>query len=471
MITVNSKRSFRLVAKTLAIGVLFSSLSYGSAARAEESYRLQGEALARQGSWSDAERNFNLAVQQYPDDAVAYYDLAIAQARLGDLNKARESIEKALRLDPRYVPSYIQKAAVCSRLRDVENAKSALIKALELDPKNTLVLKNLKALEEESPKIQKNQEKVPVKSPAINNQVAHKGNCEVCAPVARALVSRAALLVKQGKIDTAERFVQQAINADPTCSSAHASRATLLGMLGRFEDQVKEAEKAVEMNGNTANLFALAWAQGAIGQWSQALETYQQVLKQEPNLVQAQVGQALCLCFTGKQEVGLAALKELSLTHTDDAMAYCGLGAALMQAERPEEAAESLNKALAINPRYPDALERLAALKLEQRDFKQAAELYGRLHELRAASVDTLIGKGFAHLESGDATLASAEFKRATELDARNGAAHMGMGLALQKKGLTRESNLELEKAKELDPDLKQLLSARGTLAQKDGAI
>ena len=62
-------------------------------------YNLEGTAKADQGELREAINHYSKAIQQNPDDALAYYNRATIKADLGDYTGASEDFKKSVEID------------------------------------------------------------------------------------------------------------------------------------------------------------------------------------------------------------------------------------------------------------------------------------------------------------------------------------------------------------------------------------
>lgn len=77
-----------------------------------------------------------LAVEQRPDDALAWLLLAGRQVRDGDLGSADDSLRRVMLLAPTHAQAWYLSAYVRGRLRDYEGAQTAVTRSLKLDPRS-----------------------------------------------------------------------------------------------------------------------------------------------------------------------------------------------------------------------------------------------------------------------------------------------------------------------------------------------
>jgi tetratricopeptide (TPR) repeat protein len=84
--------------------------------------------------WAVAQKNFERAVEIYPDYAAAWTDLGIVLKEQSNPKEARTAWERAMQADPKYVRPYVQLARLALEERRMEDAASITDRALALNP-------------------------------------------------------------------------------------------------------------------------------------------------------------------------------------------------------------------------------------------------------------------------------------------------------------------------------------------------
>lgn len=91
---------------------------------------LRGVAQTDAGQTADAVATFTLLVEEYPELAEPYNNLAVIYAGQGDLDKARGALEMAVRNNPTYAVAHENLGDIHARL-----AYQSYVRAQELDPR------------------------------------------------------------------------------------------------------------------------------------------------------------------------------------------------------------------------------------------------------------------------------------------------------------------------------------------------
>lgn len=98
----------------------------------------QGNFEATAYHWNAARKQFDLSLNQDPQDYIALSGLAQLQLRLGELDAAMETILRSNLLEPRYARTYIYRAVAHHRRGESATAIEFLHQASERDPQDPL---------------------------------------------------------------------------------------------------------------------------------------------------------------------------------------------------------------------------------------------------------------------------------------------------------------------------------------------
>ena len=84
--------------------------------------------------WADAQKNFERAVEIYPDYAAAWSDLGEVYHHQSNPKEARTAWEHAVQADPDYVKPYVQLARLALEEHRMEDAANIADRAIKLNP-------------------------------------------------------------------------------------------------------------------------------------------------------------------------------------------------------------------------------------------------------------------------------------------------------------------------------------------------
>src|SRR5262249_23133336 len=135
--------------------------------------------------------------------------------------------------------------------------------------------------------------------------------------------------------------------------------------------------------------------------------------------------------------------------------AYYTLGSVYKQMGKLPEAAESLRKAIRLQPDFAGAHTTLAGVLKQQGDNAGAAEENRIANEIRqtkmgAQAATFATNSGIKLMNAGDLTSAIAQFESAIKAAPDYAPAHQQLGMALRRAGDTKRAQEELRIATEL---------------------
>ena len=138
--------------------------------------------------------------------------------------------------------------------------------------------------------------------------------------------------------------------------------------------------------------------------------------------------------------------------------------------ENLEAALLDYDRAIALEPRQPDALIARARLRRQIGDLEGAIHDYNRIIELRPNTALTYSHRGQVKRKKGDLTGAISDYNRAIELNPSDASFYNNRGLARKHLGDVAAALADLERAIELDPKLGVAYANRAEVrqAQKD---
>jgi tetratricopeptide (TPR) repeat protein len=96
-----------------------------------------GEYYEKKENAEDDKRWFQistLAAEQYPNNPIAFNDVAGYWADIGEWQKARESVEKARQIDPKSVGALLNLGNISVEMKDFTGARKYFAEAVKLDP-------------------------------------------------------------------------------------------------------------------------------------------------------------------------------------------------------------------------------------------------------------------------------------------------------------------------------------------------
>ncbi|MDE2737440.1 MAG: tetratricopeptide repeat protein [Gemmatimonadota bacterium] len=215
------------------------------------------------------------------------------------------------------------------------------------------------------------------------------------------------------------------VSFNPEARGAHLSLALLLAEEDRAEEARAAARIAVEQRPYLADAhyYSLGEILRKQGHHEEAIASYRVVLEIDPEHALAYAGMGDALFQLERYEEALASLTQAISLQSDLPMAarlHVLMGQASQELGRTKVAAEQYERALLVEPHNTEALDRLAFVRFWQKRYEEALDLYR-----------ILIDIGYAKAQN-----------------------HTNMAASLFYLGRTDEAIENLERALSLDPNL-----------------
>ena len=165
----------------------------------------------------------------------------------------------------------------------------------------------------------------------------------------------------------------------------------------------------------------------------------------------------VALIFGARAQTAYWRNSETLWTHTlactsDNFIAHYGLGYALFQKGKVEDAIAQYQKALEINPDYAEACNNLGNALLRQGKVDEAIGLLQKALQLKPDYAEACVNLGNALLQLGKADEAIAQLQRALQLNPDSANAHDILGNALFQKGNVTEAITQYQVALQINP-------------------
>ena len=164
-------------------------------------------------------------------------------------------------------------------------------------------------------------------------------------------------------MDRAIQEYQAALKADPTSQSVKARLAGLYFSLGDMPNAVRYADKAVEGPSQNGQLFTqMAGILASAGQGDRALKLLDRAIEVDPTLSDPYFTKGLLLLNLKRQPEAEQTIRAGLARAPESAVGHYHLGRILLDAGKGEEAAASLERAIAVNASFEPAYLALASI-------------------------------------------------------------------------------------------------------------
>jgi tetratricopeptide (TPR) repeat protein len=273
---------------------------------APEPYVTLGRTYADRGDNAEAVRWFEAALKQQPDNRPALRELGTALLATHQDQQALETLQRAITLYPNDDMLLTNLGNVYLRMNRPTEAQTALDRAVTANPQlaDAYNLLGLVALQ------------TPDKAAAeksFREAIRWQPN------LAEAQSNLATLLTGNHEFEEAKFHFTRALAINPDYADAHHGLGLLLILTNSIPEATAELREAVRLQPTSAqNHDDLADALAAQGQTAQAAEEYKKVLQLKPDQSDAQLGLGLALVQQHKLEEAKLYLQKAALSPDPD---------------------------------------------------------------------------------------------------------------------------------------------------------
>jgi len=314
------------------------------------------------------------AIRLDPQLAEAWNNLGNIYKSGKHLQGALEHYEKALQLDSSDPELHVNAGSVSQLLGDLDTAERRYRDALQLNPRFASARNNLGAVLQQQERYEE-------------AEAEFKAALKLQPDNPEFLTNLGTLMIDRCDADTARKYLEEATRVNPDFAGAYVSLGNLYDRLNDRDNTRIYYEKALLLDPeNSTVLCNMAYRLHELGEQKVAVDHFVRALKSNPNSAK-----------------GLA-----------------GLGKAMLSQDKIEQAAEYIEKALALAPRDIHAHIARAHLHASQHDWQAAETEWRYVIEHQPASSDGYVGLAKHYSDLGRYDEARAQFRLAEEMSATN---------------------------------------------------
>ena len=258
-------------------GQALAALEAAGVEQMDEDSRLVYAILLRnEGRIDEARSELDSLVSENPDDAPAWFHLALLEHGAGDEDARDTALDRALEADPELAEAHAFRGELAIAESRWSEAESSLKKSLEFDPEN---VESIVGLAWVFAKTDRRKNSLPLLDRAV----------ELDPEYVYARVDRSRVLVAEGEYNLAEDDLDVAVEQEPDVPWHYLDRARIrLRYFKDYEGARSDLEMVEKLD--PGNFFALVYLAGLHDEerrFASALDYYRQVVEARPNYVWA----------------------------------------------------------------------------------------------------------------------------------------------------------------------------------------
>ena len=259
---------------------------------------------------------------------------------------------------------------------------------------------------------------------------------------------------KAGNIEAAKRLLSRIIQIEPNQPDANHNMGRLLIESGDLEEALHFLKTALEANFSEAQYwFSNIDALFRLNRFSEAAELLE-IAKDKGCKGPAfdDLGEKLNSPAV-KKEIEIKTIRGIIKDKPDFETAYLGLGNALKEQGKLEEAVEAYKKALAVKPDYADAYYNIGVTVQEQGKLEEAIEAYNKVLAIQPDYDDAYYNMGNVLKKQGKLEEAIEAYNKELTINPDYAVAYYNIGIVRDDQGKLEEAIEAYTKALAIKPD------------------
>jgi len=242
--------------------------------------------------------------------------------------------------------------------------------------------------------------------------------------------------LNRGRLEDAERELEEAIRIHPGAAEAHAALAGVRSDQGRDEEALEVYRTALRLDpGSSSTHREMGSLLLKLGDSTQALVHFREASALAPADGDALVDLAVALSRGGRHDEATAKFEEASRRAVDEARLHHNWGVVLMEGGDVDGAAKRFERALGLRPDYAAAHFSAGQAAMRRGNFEDAAEHLREAVRIEGENEDAHYHLGLALANGNQLDEAYAEFEKARSLNPDRPEIHYSLGLVFARLG------------------------------------
>ncbi len=390
---------------------------------------------------------YDQAVCLFPNSARGYYGLGVAEAAAGDFLKARESFRTADRLQPTTGMPLVMQVRVNFSLKDMDTLKSNLREAADRFPRDTqlhttlarflaeqnlFVLALAEAIRSQQGSNDWNanvqlavlENTVGAYEDAIQNALAVEQNHDVPEQARGAAAGIAGLSYESlHETEPAVRYLQEAIQLDPTQDNSYLALADLFEQAQKYADAVNILKQAQANVSDSASILLPLGADLIRAEhYKEGIDVLRALLRKDPGTVEAYISLADAARKMGDPSQEVAALRELLRYKPDYPMIHVLIARAMLNGDPVDypKVLDELTLAERSSPGDPDVFFLRGKVYVTLGRYNDALAALQKSIELRPTEPSPYYQLGKVYQKLGKPEMAREQFDKVRYLETSN---------------------------------------------------
>jgi tetratricopeptide (TPR) repeat protein len=452
---------------------VLSSVTKTNLADAEAHYNL-GVIYMRENNVTAAMTEFERTLAITPKHTQALNNLGVACDARADPKKALEYFKKATQADPTFAEAFFNQGMSFMSMNKPAEATAAFEKALKLEPASsspyvqlgTLYLKQGKkdrALEA----FKKAVDLLDAEEKDASGFLQLKKHFFV-ARSSDAYRGLALAYLSQGKVEEAVGTLKRAVDKMPKDPAARVALGDAYLAQGNATGAVEQLKERLALESTTDAKLDLGRAYVKARIAARAEPLYKSVLADEPDNRTAKMGLVDLYTAMGRYAEAETMLRAEMAADSNDAQALMRFGLMKSRMQRPNEALEPLEKAVALNPSLTEARAELAFLLFrgDQSNVDRCVTTMSDILTSEPRHAIALNYLGVCLYAKGNKPRAADAFKSSLSIDPGFATAHYSLAQLYENDGKKDDAKKEYEVASQLGmADASEALKRMGSPA------
>lgn len=313
-------------------------------------------------------------------------------------------------------------------------------------------------------------EEVTLVEPTVEAQDVEVGEGKVARYTpAQVAFNEGADALRAGDLSAAEAKFEEALERDKDLTEVHAALAVVYLQQERYEQAIAAARRSLETAGESPQMYRILYeAYRALGNEAEATAARDALaaLGQGKDSATYAYNEGVAALKVGDDATAKERFEDALSVDPDMGPALLGLVAILMRQGNFEEAAETSERLVALEPENPTALRMRWQAYQNLGDEEKAEAAFADLAAADPTAIaEEIYEHGVERFEAGETQAAQQAFERVVSLDPDRARAYYYLGLCHLNGGESEQAKQNLSKFIEMAPDDPEVAAAKEMLS------